>query len=123
MSAANVIVIMGQENMNEFVGFAVEARKYQTLLTEKYKRRRSWVAPNDHEVRSHIPGTIVSIEVSEGQVVKAGELLLIHEYHEDAQPRGDAYGWRDKENQCRRGRAYSQGCGYGRDRIGFGGGQ
>lgn len=79
MSAANVIVIMGQENMNEFVGFAVEARKYQTLLTEKYKRRRSWVAPNDHEVRSHIPGTIVSIEVSEGQVVKAGELLLIHE--------------------------------------------
>lgn len=70
---------MEKENNNEFVGFAVEARKYQTLLTEKYKQRKPWSAPNDHEVRSHIPGTIVSIEVSEGQTVRAGELLLIHE--------------------------------------------
>lgn len=70
---------MEKENNNEFVGFAVEARKYQTLLTEKYRQRKPWVAPNDHEVRSHIPGTIVAIEVKEGDSVKAGQLLLIHE--------------------------------------------
>ena len=64
---------------NEFVGFAVEARKYQTHLTEKYRQRKPWTAPNDREVRSHIPGTIVSIEVKEGDTVRKGELLLIHE--------------------------------------------
>lgn len=70
---------MEKDNNNEFVGFAVEARKYQTLLTEKYKQRKPWCAPNDHEVRSHIPGTVVAVEVKEGDTVKAGELLLVHE--------------------------------------------
>lgn len=70
---------MNEQNNNDFVGFAVEARKYQTLLTEKYKQRKPWTAPNEREVRSHIPGTIVSVEVKEGQSVSAGELLLIHE--------------------------------------------
>lgn len=73
-----MLLIMDEQN-NGFVGFAVEARKYQTLLTAKYKQRRPWVAPDDHQVRSHIPGTIVSVEVKEGQNVRAGELLLIHE--------------------------------------------
>lgn len=69
---------MNEQN-NEFVGFAVEARKYQTLLTEKYKQRKPWVAPNEKEIRSHIPGTIVEIVVKEGQALKKGDLLLIHE--------------------------------------------
>lgn len=70
---------MTEEKNNDFVGFAVEARKYQTLLTEKYKHRTPWVAPNAKEVRSHIPGTIIEIVVKEGQSVKKGDLLLIHE--------------------------------------------
>ncbi len=64
---------------DELVDFAVTARKYKTLLTEKYKHRKFWEAPNDKEVRSHIPGTIVKICVEAGQEVKAGELLLVHE--------------------------------------------
>ncbi|MBS7377238.1 MAG: acetyl-CoA carboxylase biotin carboxyl carrier protein subunit [Paludibacteraceae bacterium] len=67
------------EKNEEFVGFAVEARKYQTLLTEKYKNRKPWVAPNPKHILSHIPGTIVDILVKEGQSLKKGDLLLIHE--------------------------------------------
>lgn len=61
------------------VDFAVTARKYKTLLTEKFRNRKVWETPNEKEMRSHIPGTIVKICVSEGQEVKAGTLLLIHE--------------------------------------------
>lgn len=70
---------MSEINNNDFVGFAVEAREYQTLLTEKYKQRKPWETPNEKEIRSHIPGTIVEIMVKEGQIVKKGELLLILE--------------------------------------------
>ena len=64
---------------NELVDFAVEARKYKTLLTENFKARKVWEAPNDKLVLSYIPGTIVSIHVKEGDTVKKGTLLLIHE--------------------------------------------
>ena len=57
------------EKNEEFVGFAVEARKYQTLLTEKYKNRKPWVAPNPKHILSHIPGTIVDILVKEEKYI------------------------------------------------------
>lgn len=67
------------EKNEDFVGFSLEAGKYQTLLTEKYKNRKTWSAPNPKEILSHIPGTIVDILVHEGQALKKGDLLLIHE--------------------------------------------
>ncbi len=70
---------MSEIEQQEFVGFAVEARKYDTLLTEKYKSRKAWAAPDEKEVRAYIPGTVVEICVEVGQFVKKGELLLIHE--------------------------------------------
>jgi biotin carboxyl carrier protein len=69
---------MGKEKP-EFVQFAVTARKYNTLLTTKYKNRKVWVDPNPYEVQSFIPGTILEISVKEGEVVKEGEPLLILE--------------------------------------------
>jgi len=63
----------------EFVQFAVTARKYNTLLTTKYKNRKVWVNPNPYDVQSSIPGTILEISVKEGQIVKEGEPLLILE--------------------------------------------
>ena len=65
--------------MNEFVDFAVTARKYKTKLTAKYLLRKAWVEPNPNEIISYIPGTIVKIFVSEGQKVKRGESLLLLE--------------------------------------------
>ena len=64
---------------NEYVDFVVTARKYKTLLTEKYKNRKMWHKPFVGDVISTLPGTVVKIyvEVQQGQEVEAGQLLLI----------------------------------------------
>lgn len=64
---------------NEYVDFVVTARKYKTLLTEKYKNRKMWQKPFVGDVVSTLPGTVVKIHVEKGQKVEAGELLLIHQ--------------------------------------------
>lgn len=64
---------------NEYVDFIVTARKYKTLLTKKYKNRPIWHKPEAGDVTAHLPGTIIKIDVKEGQTVEAGQLLLIHE--------------------------------------------
>jgi len=63
----------------DIVEFAVTARKYKTLLTNKYKLRKVWVDPNPYNLQSFIPGTIIEISVKEGQVVEEGAPLLILE--------------------------------------------
>lgn len=63
----------------EYVEFVVTARKYNTLLTTKYKNRKVWVDPNPYDVQSFIPGTIVEISVKEGETVEEGAPLLILE--------------------------------------------
>lgn len=67
------------ENENEYVDFVVTARKYRTLLTAKYKNRKMWQKPFIGDVIAHLPGTVIKIEVKEGQEVVAGQLLLIHQ--------------------------------------------
>ena len=64
---------------NEYVDFVVTARKYKTLLTEKYKNRKMWHKPFVGDVISNLPGPIVKIYVEQGQEVEAGQLLLIHQ--------------------------------------------
>ena len=63
----------------EFVDFAVTARKYKTLLTKKYMARKPWSNPSPFEIQSIIPGTIIDIFVKEGDIVKEGDQLLILE--------------------------------------------
>lgn len=63
----------------EFVDFAVTARKYKTLLTKKYQARKHWSNPSPFEIQSIIPGTIIDIFVKEGDIVKEGDQLLILE--------------------------------------------
>lgn len=64
---------------NEYVDFVVTARKYKTLLTKKYMNRKVWQRPYVGDVVAHLPGTVVKLEVVEGQRVQAGDLLLIHQ--------------------------------------------
>jgi len=68
-----------EKKENEYVDFIVTARKYKTLLTNKYKNRPLWQKPVPGEVLSDLPGTIIKINVKKGDRVKAGDLLLIHE--------------------------------------------
>lgn len=63
----------------ELVDFVVTARAYKTQLTAKYKNRKVWHKPYAGDVISHLPGTIVKLEVEKGQHVEAGQLLLIHQ--------------------------------------------
>ncbi|WP_455499137.1 acetyl-CoA carboxylase biotin carboxyl carrier protein subunit [Coprobacter sp.] len=69
---------MEKENV-KLVDFAVTARKYKTTLTKKFLNRPVWVKPVAGEIRSILPGTIVSYAVEVGQQVKAGDLLLVQE--------------------------------------------
>lgn len=68
-----------EESKEEFVDFAVTARKYKTRLTAKYRQRKPWVNPSAYEIQSSIPGTVIKIFVEEGQVAKEGDPLLILE--------------------------------------------
>lgn len=70
---------MTTNDSNEMVEFVITARKYNTLLTRKYKMRKFWENPNPMEIFSFIPGTIVEIFVKEGDFVEEGEPLLILE--------------------------------------------
>lgn len=68
-----------EKEQKELVDFVVTARKYKTTLTEKFKNRPVWHKPYAGDVISHLPGTIVEVEVKEGDHVEAGQLLLIHQ--------------------------------------------
>ncbi|MCC8197829.1 MAG: acetyl-CoA carboxylase biotin carboxyl carrier protein subunit [Tannerellaceae bacterium] len=67
------------EKNEELVDFVVTARKYKTLLTNKYKNRQVWQKPLPGDILSTLPGTIIKVEVQEGEEVQEGQLLLIHE--------------------------------------------
>ena len=62
------------ENLETFLLDGVE---YKTRLTDKWKNRKRWEEPNPYLLVSHIPGTIMKIEVKEGQAVQEGDVLLI----------------------------------------------
>lgn len=50
--------------------------EYKTTFTQKWLNRKPWTAPNPNLIEAHIPGTILSIDVKEGQEVQAEDGLL-----------------------------------------------
>ena len=66
-----------KEKDNEYVDFVVTARKYKTTLTAKYKNRKMWHKPFVGDVISHLPGTIVKVEVQHGRnMVRPTKVLI-----------------------------------------------
>ncbi len=63
----------------DLVDFAVTSRSYSTQLTTKFKARKFWEDPDPYEIQSYIPGTIISVDVKEKEVVEEGKQLLILE--------------------------------------------
>lgn len=57
----------------------VHSAKYQTNYSTKYLNRKKWTEPNPNHLLSFIPGTIIDVFVKEGQVLDAGESILILE--------------------------------------------
>jgi len=67
------------KNELELVDFAVTARKYKTTLTKNFINRKVWEKVPEGEIRAFLPGKILDVSIKEGQMVKAGTLMLIHE--------------------------------------------
>ena len=61
----------------KFETFTLNGVEYKTRLTQKWINRKKWEEPNPYLLHSHIPGTIMEIEVKEGQAVEEGDSLLI----------------------------------------------
>lgn len=53
--------------------------KYRTTFTKKYENRKKWVKPNKKEMHSFIPGTIIDVNVKDGDKVKKGDVLFLLE--------------------------------------------
>lgn len=64
-------------NEKDLVGFRVQSLEYQTKLTKKFANRKPWKEPNPLEIHSYIPGTIIEIQIEEGQYLKEGENILV----------------------------------------------
>lgn len=60
----------------KFEKFTLNGVEYKTQLTQKWINRKKWEEPNPYLLFSHIPGTIMQIDVKEGQQVQEGEVLL-----------------------------------------------
>lgn len=57
----------------------IEGTEYFTQLNTKFENRKIWQKPDPKLIKSYIPGTILEIFIKEGDVVKAGEPLVILE--------------------------------------------
>ncbi|MDR2038321.1 MAG: acetyl-CoA carboxylase biotin carboxyl carrier protein subunit [Bacteroidales bacterium] len=49
---------------------------YNTELTEKYKNRKKWVAPDNRKITGFLPGTIKEVMVKKGDYVKAEQTVV-----------------------------------------------
>lgn len=56
-----------------------EGRKYTTILTDKFKHRSVWKAPDPREVKSIIPGSVIEVYVKKGDTVQKGAPVMLYE--------------------------------------------
>ena len=63
----------------ELESFRVFIAEYKTTLSNKFKKRKKWVAPNKNHILAVIPGTVLEINVKVGDKIEKGETILILE--------------------------------------------
>ncbi|MGF7140842.1 biotin/lipoyl-containing protein [Roseimarinus sediminis] len=68
-----------EEEYGEYSTFSISSGLYRTELTEKFKKRLKWQAPDPKKIIAIIPGTILDVFVKPGQQVAKGEVLLLLE--------------------------------------------
>jgi pyruvate carboxylase len=71
--------VNGNESKTRFRTLVVDGTKYRTQLNEKFKERIKWDNPHEGNVFSEFPGTVIKVDVSEGDKVKKGDRLYIYE--------------------------------------------
>ena len=63
-------------NKLQFENFLVDETSYSTLLTGKYKNRKSWSPPDNRKITAFLPGTVTQVMVEKGEQVKKGKTVL-----------------------------------------------
>jgi biotin carboxyl carrier protein len=65
---------------NETFGFLnINTSLYKTRISEKFANRKRYQPVEQRKILSFIPGTVLEILVTEGQMVKKGDVLIILE--------------------------------------------
>jgi biotin carboxyl carrier protein len=59
--------------------FLLDDINYETILTEKFKNRKSFQEPNPKKILAFIPGKIKKVYVKKRSKVKEGDILLVLE--------------------------------------------
>jgi len=67
------------EEANELESLFLDDFSYETILTNKFRNRKSYVADDPKKITAFIPGKIKKIHVKKKSKVKEGELLLVLE--------------------------------------------
>lgn len=57
----------------------VQSAVYKTEYTTKYRNRVKWEKPDENQIYSFIPGTIIDVLVKPGDKLKEGDPILILE--------------------------------------------
>jgi len=57
----------------------IHGEKYRTLYTDKFRKRKKWLKPDDRKIMSVLPGTVVKAFAEAGDIVTEGETMLILE--------------------------------------------
>ena len=70
---------MKKENKIRYSTLIVDNIKYRTLLTKKHKNRKPYQEPELNIIKAFISGDIQNIFVKKGDIVKAGDKLVILE--------------------------------------------
>lgn len=63
----------------ELKTLVIEDSHYKTLLTEKFLNKTKWEKPDERKIWSYLPGTLIKLNVKEGDKVKLGQPLLVFE--------------------------------------------
>ena len=62
-----------------FRSLTIDGTRYRTQLTEKFKNRDKWDNPHKGMIYSEFPGTVVKVDVEEGDEVAKGDRLYIYD--------------------------------------------
>ncbi|MDR1886486.1 MAG: acetyl-CoA carboxylase biotin carboxyl carrier protein subunit [Prevotellaceae bacterium] len=57
----------------------IDGTEYKTLFTKKFTNRKRWTPSAANEIKATIPGTVLKLNVRNGDKVKEGDVLLLFE--------------------------------------------
>jgi len=53
-----------------------ETSSYNTILTEKYKKRKPWILPDNRKITAFLPGTVTNVLVNKGDIVNENQTVV-----------------------------------------------